>query len=207
MSCELGIAPQYLIDLDTQMFKMMLKVMEERAKGSQMAATVKGAITLRKALKNYAPDLAKQMPKEIGLSLKPVVKAAKGYLPDNGSILSNWRNRENATGNFPLYDSKTARAGITYKTTPSKPNRRGFRSLARLMNKSAAGAIYETAGRKKSDSTFVLNLESKVSSSMKGDGKMSGRALFRAWEEDHGKAHDGVLRAIAKADKEFKART
>lgn len=34
MSCELGIAPQYLIDLDTQMFKMMLKVMEERAKGA-----------------------------------------------------------------------------------------------------------------------------------------------------------------------------
>lgn len=33
MSCELGIAPQYLIDLDTQMFNMMLKAMEQRAKG------------------------------------------------------------------------------------------------------------------------------------------------------------------------------
>ena len=38
--------------------------------------------------------------------------------------------------------------GIGYSTTPTKPNKRGFRSLATIFNKSAAGAIYETAGRK-----------------------------------------------------------
>jgi hypothetical protein len=41
-----------------------------------------------------------------------------------------------------------AKRGIKYKTTPSKPNRSGFRSLASIANASAAGAIYETAGRK-----------------------------------------------------------
>jgi len=33
-------------------------------------------------------------------------------------------------------------------SAPSKPNKKGFRSLAAIYNKSAAGAIYETAGRK-----------------------------------------------------------
>jgi hypothetical protein len=41
-----------------------------------------------------------------------------------------------------------AKAGITYSTSPSKPNKNGFVALARILNKSAAGAIYETAGRK-----------------------------------------------------------
>ena len=82
-----------------------------------MPVSVKGAVNLRKALRAYTPDLAKQMPKEIATALKPVVKVAKGYLPDNGSILSGWRSRENYTGKFPLYDASTARRGISYKTT------------------------------------------------------------------------------------------
>lgn len=172
-----------------------------------MPTQVKGAIALRKALKAYTPDLAKQMPKEIAASLKPVVKAARGYVPDNGSILSGWRTRENYTGKFPMYDAKSVKAGITYKTTPSKPNSKGFRSLARLLNKTAAGAIYETMGRKTPESRFVQNQTSKYGSEFKGKEKLSGRLLFRAWEEDYGKAKDGVMRAIEKANKDFKVAT
>ena len=172
-----------------------------------MPVEVRGAINLRKALKNYTPDLAKEMPREIAKSLKPIVKVARGYLPDDGSILSNWRVRENYTGTFPAYDAKTARSGITYKTTPSKPNNRGFRSLARLLNKTAAGAIYETMGRKTPDSTFVKNQNKKFSAPDAGTGKEQGRALYRAWNEDHGKGQDGVVRAIEKADRLFKAAT
>jgi hypothetical protein len=88
---------------------------------------------------------------------------------------------------------------VGYKTSPSKPNRRGFRSLARVFNKSAAGAIYETMGRKTSDSRFVRNQDAKYGSRMKGDAKMEGRALFRAYEENNGKARDAVLAAIRSA--------
>ena len=102
-----------------------------------MPVSVKGGIELRKALRAYTPDLAKQMPKEIAAALKPVVKVARGYLPDNGSVLSGWRSRENYTGNFPLYDASIAKRSVGFKTTPSKPNRNGFRSLARLFNKRA----------------------------------------------------------------------
>jgi len=172
-----------------------------------MPVTVKGGLDLRKALRNYAPDLSKEMPKEIASFLKPVVKAARGYLPSDSQILSGWRDRPNAMGKFPLYSARTARAGITYRTTPSRPNRQGFRSLATILNKSAAGAIYETAGRKNPNSTFVRNLNGKVVGQMKGKDKMEGRSMFRAFEEDQGKATDGVRKAIEKANQLFQART
>ena len=172
-----------------------------------MPVSVKGAVNLRKALRAYTPDLAKQLPKEIASALKPVVKVARGYVPDNGSILSNWRTRENYTGKFPMYDASAVKRGISYKTTPSKPNRRGFRSLARLFNKTAAGAIYETMGRKTPSSRFVQNQENKYAGEFKGQDKERGRVLFRAYNEDKGAAQDGVLRAIEKANQDFKKAT
>jgi hypothetical protein len=172
-----------------------------------MPASVKGAVALRKSLRQFTPDLAKALPKEVAAALKPITKSAKGYLPDNGSVLSGWLARENSQARFPSYDAKIAKAGIGYKTTPSKPNRRGFRSLARVFNKSAAGAIYETMGRKTPDSRFVRNQNSKFSQSMKGDGKMEGRALFRAYEENNGKARDAVLNAIKAAANKLNQRS
>jgi len=164
-----------------------------------MPVAVKGAVAFRKSLRSFTPDLAKQLPKEMAIALKPVVKTARGYMPSDSEVLSNWRPRENGQGRFPVYTAKIAKAGIGYKTTPSKPNRRGFRSLARLFNKTAAGAIYETAGRKTPSSRFVQNLNSKNPSLMKGTGKLEGRVLYRAYEEDQGKAQTGVLKAIEKA--------
>ena len=164
-----------------------------------MPVAVKGGLALRKALKQYTPDLAKQLPKEMSIALKPVVKTARGYAPSDNEILSGLRPRQMGEGRFPTYNASMVKRGIGYKTTPSKPNRRGFRSLARLFNKTAAGAIYETAGRKTQDSKFVQNLNSKNPSVMKGQNKLEGRVLYRAYEEDKGKAQNGVLKAIEKA--------
>ena len=108
-----------------------------------MPATVRGGVELRKALRNFAPDLGKETQKEIANALKPVVKEAKGFVTQ--SPLSNWA-REG--GKFPIFIASIVKRGIGYKTTPSKPNRRGFTSLAQIRNMSAAGAIYETAGRR-----------------------------------------------------------
>lgn len=171
-----------------------------------MPASVVGGIKLRKALRAYTPDLAKALPKEIAGALKPITKAARGYLPDNSQVLSGWVARENSQARFPAYDVKIARAGIGYKTTPSKENRRGFRSLARVFNKSAAGAIYETMGRKTPNSRFVQNQNAKYGSTMKGAQKMEGRALFRAYDENNGKAREAVLKAIKLAGDKLNAR-
>ena len=171
-----------------------------------MPASVKGGIALRKSLRAFSPDLAKALPKEVAAALKPITKTAKGYLPDDGQVLSGWLARENSQARFPSYNARLVKAGVGYKTSPSKPNRRGFRSLARVFNKTAAGAIYETMGRKTPTSRFVQNQNSKYGSSMKGDGKMQGRALFRAYEENNGKARDAVLKAIQSAADKLNAR-
>ena len=171
-----------------------------------MPASVKGAVALRKSLRAFAPDLAKETQKEIAAALKPITKTAKGYFPDDGQVLSGWLAREGSQARFPSYNARIVKAGVGYKTSPSKPNRRGFRSLARVFNKSAAGAIYETMGRKSPSSRFVQNQNSKYGSSMKGDGKMEGRALFRAYEENNGKARDAVLNAIKSAADKLNAR-
>jgi hypothetical protein len=171
-----------------------------------MPASVKGAVALRKSLRAFAPDLAKETQKEMAGALKPITKTAKGYFPDDGQVLSGWLARENSQARFPSYNARLVKAGVGYKTSPSKPNRRGFRSLARVFNKTAAGAIYETMGRKTPTSRFVQNQNSKYGSSMKGDGKMQGRALFRAYEENNGKARDAVLKAIQSAADKLNAR-
>jgi hypothetical protein len=171
-----------------------------------MPASVKGGIALRKSLRKFTPDLAKALPKEIAAALKPITKSAKGYLPDDGQVLSGWLARDGAEARFPSYNARIVKSGIGYKTTPSKPNRRGFRSLARVFNKSAAGAIYETMGRKTPQSRFVQNQDNKYSSQMKGRDKMEGRALFRAYEENNGKAREAVLDAIQNAAKKLNER-
>jgi hypothetical protein len=173
-----------------------------------MPVSVKGVVELRKALRAYSPDLGKGLTQEMGAALKPITKTARGFLPSNSQILSNWQGSlGRADGRFPQYDATVARRGVSYKATPSKPNRKGFRSLATIFNKSAAGAIYETAGRKNPNSQFVKNMDSKFSASLKGNDKMRGRVIFRAWEQDQGKTQDAVMRAIAKATATFQARS
>ena len=166
-----------------------------------MPATVKGGVELRKALRNFAPELGKETQKEIANALKPIVKEARGFVTD--SPLSNWA-REG--GKFPVFNSTIIKRGIGYKTTPSKPNRRGFRALAQIRNRSAAGAIYETAGRRapgtkpSSRPNFAAAM-----GPLTGTGKEQGRLIYKAWEKDYGNATKAVLKAIDNAGKTFNA--
>jgi len=166
-----------------------------------MPTSVKGASNLRKALKNFTPDLAKETTKEIGSFLKPVVRQARGFIPANSEVPSGWLV-DNQQGKWKrvAFDSQLAKRGIGYKTTPSKVNRSGFRALVSILNKTAAGAIYETAGRK---SGVGGNFTPRLGGQLTGNGqKMTGRAMFRAWSEDQGRAKGHVLKAIfASADK------
>jgi ribosome-binding protein aMBF1 (putative translation factor) len=61
-------------------------------------------------------------------------------------------------------------------------------------------------GRKTPQSRFVQNQDNKYSSQMKGRDKMEGRALFRAYEENNGKAREAVLNAIQNAAKKLNER-
>jgi hypothetical protein len=111
-----------------------------------VATQLLGASELRTALRKFEPDLAKEMQTEVANFLKPIVKKARGFIPSDFTP-SNWRG-ETKTGKWPIYNATLMRRGIGYKTTPSKPNRRGFSYAASIANKTASGAIFETAGRK-----------------------------------------------------------
>jgi hypothetical protein len=111
-----------------------------------MATTLTGASQLRTALRKFEPDLAKELQDEMAAFLKPIVKKARGYVPSDFTP-SHWRG-ETKTGKWPIYNATLMRRGIGYKTSPSKPNRRGFSYAASIANKTASGAIFETAGRK-----------------------------------------------------------
>lgn len=200
-----------------------------------MATEVVGAIALRKALNQYAPDLAKELTAELGAILKPIVSDARGFVPLR-SPMSGWEKTENSKGGrFPKYDAAEIRRGITYKTTPSKPNRNGFKNTIRIQNKSMIGAIYETAGRKNGQgqdwvgpkaggsskgvsrsnnpyagNQFISNLGNLYGSTKgadKKDHRMMGRLIFRAWEKTQGKANASVFKAIENTTAKFNRRT
>lgn len=167
-----------------------------------MPTEVKGATKLRKALREYEPDLAKATTKELGNLLKPIAAKARGFMPAE-SPLSGWAERADGKAKFPTYNPSIAKKGITYKTSPSRPNNRGWRSLVSLLNKSAAGAIYETAGRKNPGGNF----SPRLGGDPKGNGKLQGRSIFRAWNEDQGKTQGAVIKALEGAAAKFNAKT
>lgn len=171
-----------------------------------MPTKLQGALVARKALRQFEPDLAKATTKELGAILKPITNKARGFVPSNADAPSGWLRRPEAKGKWATryFDSAEVRRGIKYKTTPSKTNRRGFRSLVSILNTGAAGAIYETAGRK---SGITGNFTPRLNGQLKGQGqKQTGRLIFRAAEEDGGKTKAAVFKAIESSVAKFNAK-
>jgi hypothetical protein len=207
-----------------------------------MPTEVKGLIELKKALKDYAPNLAVQLDDQMGIALGGVVKKAQSYVPAT-SPLSNWSYRKrtefftNAEGKkirkFPLYNSARVVKDIQYSSTPRRANKNGFKAVYYIINKSAAGAIYETAGRKnpngqpwvgrkgdpfnhsishsnnpQAGADFIQSMgelkQGNIESSTKRGRYMKGRLIFRAWAEDGGKANAAALTAIYNVNEQFK---
>lgn len=185
---------------------------------------LRGNADLRKALRRFTPDLEKALRKELGAALRPVVKQARGYAPNTDEVMSGWQPRSFSEARFPFYDAALVRSGITYSTSAGKINKNGFSSMARIVNKSVAGAIYESAGRigpqpwvgpkagglskkvsranwKGSGAQFIENL-GPLTSSLKG----SGRLIFRAWAANRGVAEGAAMKAIDKATRQFNDR-
>jgi len=186
---------------------------------------IRGNADFRKALRRFTPDLEKALKKELKAALIPVVRQAKGFVPAE-SPMRGWAGRSFNEGKFPTYNAATVIGGITYKTTPGKINENGFSSMASIQNKSAAGAIFEGAGRAnpqgqpwvgpkagsrsnkvsksnnpRAGAQFIENLPPLVSS-LKG----RGRLIYRAWALNQGRAEGAAMRAIDTAMKQFEAR-
>ena len=185
-------------------------------------------------------ELSLEMNRNIERAMRPIQAKAKSFMPDtipNG--LSNWSRQPtgalpghrgaNVYRPFPIFDISEMKAGIEYRPGLQKQTRRGFTRAYAVTNESAAGAIFETAGRKhpggipgKSRSgvrgadgvwypnpgagEHFINALPPISraarplgSKGRSNKSANGRAIFRAWNEDQGKVVGAVAAAIKKA--------
>ena len=193
-----------------------------------MPVEIKGLAETLSAMRKFEPDLAKNLNKEVRAALTPVQKKAQGYFPDSIDNLSNWMLQTTgrkitkatsafaSTGHFPRYNRAIAARGIKIFLGKTRPNSKGFVTHYRISNITAAGAIYETAGRKNGESrrqyrspnpdagrhfTAAIN-----TNEMAGKGYKRGRVLYKAWDEDQGKAFGHVLKAVDATILQFHAR-
>ena len=187
-----------------------------------MPVVIEGAVGLRKALGKLAPDIKKELDKEIREALKPIITDARSRVPSQAPAgLYNWNypgyERKSITGKtraFPSYDSSKIKKGLTYSLSTSRIKKSGFVSLYTLFNKSAVGAIVETAGRKNpgGDPESESNNRDagrRFIGAMNGVGPMkdysgrgrisTGRLLYAAYYRNQGRAVNATLTALEKA--------
>jgi hypothetical protein len=210
-----------------------------------MPVTVQGLVETKQALRKFAPDLKRNLDREARSFLKVMVSDARGFVPAN-SPLSGWQIHSKgkaitaqtsafSTRSFPLFQTAEIKAGLVSKVGGMKPTRTGFKAEYALQNKSAAGAIYETAGRINPGMTGIDGLpwvgpkasptDHKVSHSRnpkagkqfidaidnqdtyrKIRGRHDGRLAFRAVEKDNGKAIRGITNAVLDSERQLQTR-
>jgi len=194
-----------------------------------MPVEVKGLIETQKALKKFAPDLYEEMRKEIRVALKTVSNEAKSMVRPAIYGLNNWqstgelvKSRTSRAEAFPKYDPKVIRKGLTYSLGRAKKNPAGFVAMYSLLNKSRAGSIIETAGRKNfngdprsqsNNANAGYHFNRAIQGTYGGFGKIGksrmdkGRIMIKAVEKDQGKVFDAVFKAIGKAQYKYNTTT
>ena len=196
-----------------------------------MPVEIKGVKSTLKAIRKVDPELLKNMNAEIKAVMIPIRDKARGYAPSpQPDNLYGWNentigqkiparnsafrtfNTEGRLRLFPLYDYETVKKGIYYKAGGSDKNRNGWRALYFVANKSAAGAIYEPAGRagttsregyRSNNPGAGAHFVSRMGPLYGAQREERGRMIFRAWHEDQGKAQAAVIKAIEKTINAF----
>jgi hypothetical protein len=94
------------------------------------------------------------MYRRVKLAVEPVMKGveakAKGFVVSNNEVLSGWSKPIQSNVDyrpFPKYDADTVRGGIGFKEGQNRRFSSGYQVESYVYNISAAGRIYETAGR------------------------------------------------------------
>jgi hypothetical protein len=163
----------------------------------------------KRQMRLFAPDLLKEMNFEIRREiLGPIVRDARNMVPE-AAPLSGWNRQVTAPGSRRGYsahgkrweygrlqwDSKKVKSGI--RVGVGVPRRRGdvFRGAYAILNRDAAGAVFELMGRGKSNANMVGNVRGKHGA--------SSRLIWRAW--DKAQATANVPRQVVDTIKRFEA--
>jgi hypothetical protein len=115
-----------------------------------MPAEVVGVEDVLKGLQFYDDDMYERIRATISPLMRDVEAAAKSDVPGNGEMLSGWSKPISSQVDyrpFPKYEAAMVKGGIGYKEGKNKKFKNGFQVENYVYNISAAGRIYETAGR------------------------------------------------------------
>ena len=189
------------------------------------AANLRGLNAAIKNIRRISPDLLKEMNSEIKVLTTGMVSDAKGYAPRTVPAgLSHWAD---SGRQWKAFDGSEIVKGIKVSTARNKIGKNGWSSQVKLMNASAAGAIYETAGRKnaggqpwvgpkggggnnyshsrnpKAGQQFIDAIERD--SGMTVRGPKQGRIITRAFDENKAEIVPAVTNAIFRATEKFNA--
>jgi len=199
-----------------------------------MPVNVTGVQATLKAMRKFDPDLAKQMNMQIKGAMMPIRDKAQAYAPANSQMLSGWAgsSASEATATyraFPKYDQAEVTAGIIYRQGANNSGqvagakfRRRFQVTHYIANTSASGAIYETSGRlaasRKASRSLNPNARAQFLEPLGplygtrgtadprfGNTDQRGRLIYRAWDEDNGRAAQAVNLALNSAVERFNA--
>ena len=201
-----------------------------------MPVNVTGVQATLKDMRKLDSNLANEMNKQIKNAMLPILKKAQAYAPANSQMLSGWTGSFESFATtdyraFPNYDQAEVTKGIIYRQGANTKGevmgakfKRKFQVTHYIANTSASGAIYETSGRlaasRKASRSLNPNARAQFleplgplygSRGSGGDPRFGstdqrGRLIYRAWDEDNGRAAQAVNLALNIAVGQFNAR-
>lgn len=165
-----------------------------------------GLTETRRQMRLFAPDLLKQMDKEVKGILKPIVSDAKNMVPATAP-LSNWNRPVARPGSRPSYspygrrwdyarlqwDSSAVKRGIAVGVGRARRRGDSFKAAYAIRNRDAAGAVYELMGSGKSRVNMVRNV--------RREHGLDKRLIWRAW--DKANAQRKIPREVADTIKRY----
>ena len=165
----------------------------------KLDASLKGYADLKKQMKKFAPELKREMDREIRAYLKPVITDAKLMVPN--VALSGWRQgsgrgKDNQAGKLPNWDQGAVSKGIVVRQGQAKRRKPGEAVVSawQLRNTDGAGSAFEGMGRKGGRTDSGRRMIAAMSLYY---GK-EPRLLWRAWGNAGGdaKLQTGVVEII-----------
>jgi hypothetical protein len=165
---------------------------------ASMSVAVFGLRDVQRALRTFAPDLKKEMDREIRAAIQPVRSRAQSSVPN--TVMSGWGNWTNSrSGSDLTWDPRKIKSGIRITQGGRGRAGSGVRVAWKIQNTSAIGMIVEYAGRRGATGQFIANLDRHAAPS---------RLIWAAWDDLGGEDQvvPKVLDAIAVAEDALHAR-
>jgi hypothetical protein len=145
-----------------------------------MPVEVIGVDDVQKGLSFIDEDMYNRIKIALVPLMKRVEAQAKSYVVGDSEVLSGWAKPASANLDyrpFPKYNSTLVKGGIGYKEGKNVQFKNGFQVENYVYNVSAAGRIYETAGRRNPQGRApIMSTTLKDLGNVQGyEGKKSGK--------------------------------